>query len=82
MLLFSATLHSPEIRKFAEQITRFPTWVDLKGRDGAVPENVHHVYLRADPDADKAWQAPGVSKIETDGMCVCACVSTRLCMAI
>ncbi len=43
------------------QNERFPTWLNLKGRDGA-----HRVYLAIDTDSDKAWQAPGVSKIETD----------------
>ena len=36
-LMFSATLHSPEIGTLAEEICRFPTWVDLKGKD-SVPE--------------------------------------------
>ena len=36
-LLFSATLHTPEVRALAERITQRPTFVDLKGKD-AVPE--------------------------------------------
>jgi superfamily II DNA/RNA helicase len=31
-LLFSATLHDPIIQQLSEQIQRFPTWVDLKGK--------------------------------------------------
>lgn len=52
-LLFSATLHSPEIKNLAEQIQRFPTWIDLKGKE-AVPETVHHTLVRVDANADLA----------------------------
>lgn len=50
-LLFSATLHSPEIRCLSEKTQSFPTWVDLKGKE-AIPETVHHTLVRVDPDAD------------------------------
>ena len=43
-LMFSATLHSPEIKGLAEKIAAFPTWVDLKGKD-SVPETVHHLVV-------------------------------------
>lgn len=46
---FSATLHSPEIARLSERICDRPTWVDLKGVD-SVPETVHHVVVRVDPD--------------------------------
>jgi ATP-dependent RNA helicase DDX1 len=46
---FSATLHSPEIRNLAAQICYEPTWVDLKGAV-SVPETVHHVVYRINPD--------------------------------
>lgn len=49
---FSATLHSPEIAKLADTICDRPTWVDLKGRD-TVPQTVHHVVVRVDPDKDQ-----------------------------
>ena len=48
---FSATLHSPEIARLAESICDRPTWVDLKGRD-TVPQTVHHVVVRVDPDVE------------------------------
>lgn len=35
--MFSATLHSPEITATADKICKFPTWVDLKGKE-SVPE--------------------------------------------
>jgi hypothetical protein len=38
--MFSATLHSPIVKKIGEKICKFPTWVDLKGKD-AVPEVFH-----------------------------------------
>jgi len=65
VLLFSATLHSPEIRQMAEQLCQNPTLVDLKGRD-SVPDTVHHVMVKVSPAADKSWlqQAP---QVPTDG---------------
>lgn len=50
-LLFSATLHSPEIKDLSEKIQSFPTWVDLKGKE-TVPETVHHTMVCVDADAD------------------------------
>lgn len=37
VLLFSATLHSPEITTMSQQITHNAIWVDLKGKD-AIPD--------------------------------------------
>jgi superfamily II DNA/RNA helicase len=37
VLLFSATLHSPEVRALAAAICQNPIFVDLKGKN-AVPE--------------------------------------------
>lgn len=54
MIVCSATLHSFEVKKMAERLMHFPTWVDLKGED-AVPETVHHVVVRVDPQADLSW---------------------------
>ena len=48
VMLFSATLHSPEIQKLADFLTVNATWVDLKGKD-AVPETVHHALVMVDP---------------------------------
>jgi len=50
---FSATLHSPQILDLASKICFNPTWVDLKGKD-SVPETVHHLVVRLNPDA-KEW---------------------------
>ncbi|KAK3085895.1 hypothetical protein FSP39_010136 [Pinctada imbricata] len=44
MTVCSATLHSFDVKKMAERLMYFPTWIDLKGQD-AVPETVHHVTL-------------------------------------
>ncbi len=70
-LLFSATLHSPEIKGLAEKIQRFPLWIDLKGKN-AVPETVHHTLVRLDANADAGllesfpkntnWPLDGVHK--------------------
>ena len=46
-------------------VQKFPTWVDLKGKD-AVPETVHHVLLRVDPKADKRWTKQD-KRLTTDG---------------
>lgn len=56
MCFFSATLHSPEIAKLADTLCDRPTWVDLKGRD-TVPQTVHHVVVRVNPDEDSEAQA-------------------------
>ncbi|XP_063907941.1 ATP-dependent RNA helicase Ddx1 [Zophobas morio] len=54
MIVCSATLHAFEVKKMAEKLMHFPTWVDLKGED-AVPETVHHVVVMVDPQKDRAW---------------------------
>lgn len=69
---FSATLHSPEIAKLAQSICDRPTWVDLKGRD-TVPQTVHHVVVRVDPDKDSEVEANlAKAKVQarTDGAAV------------
>ncbi|XP_060536122.1 ATP-dependent RNA helicase Ddx1 [Cylas formicarius] len=55
MIVCSATLHAFEVKKMAEKLMHFPTWVDLKGED-AVPETVHHVVVPVDPQNDRSWQ--------------------------
>ena len=52
--MYSATLHSFEVKKLAEALMHFPTWVDLKGQD-SVPDTVHHVVLNCNPRVDSAW---------------------------
>lgn len=54
MIVCSATLHDFEIKKMADRLMQFPTWVDLKGED-AVPDTVHHVYCPVDPNKDLSW---------------------------
>ena len=54
VLLFSATLHSPEIKELANVLCQNPVWVDLKGRD-FVPETVDHVCVVVDPREDRSW---------------------------
>jgi ATP-dependent RNA helicase DDX1 len=66
-LLFSATLHTPEVRALAEKITVRPTFVDLKGKEH-VPETVHHVVVHVDPETDTSWSAEGGAKLTTDGV--------------
>jgi len=66
MVVCSATLHAFEVKKMAEKLMYFPTWVDLKGQD-AVPETVHHVVVGVDPRTDREW-ANYKQKIYTDGV--------------
>lgn len=44
----------------------FPTWVDLKGED-SVPETVHHVVVRVDPQQDLSWERL-TKHVQTDGV--------------
>ncbi|KAJ8669776.1 hypothetical protein QAD02_001035 [Eretmocerus hayati] len=66
MIVCSATLHAFEVKKMAEKLMHFPTWVDLKGED-AVPETVHHVVVPVDPQKDSLWQNLR-RHIQTDGV--------------
>lgn len=66
MIVCSATLHSFEVKRLADRLMHFPTWVDLKGED-AVPETVHHVVVRIDPQQDLSWHNPR-RPIKTDGV--------------
>ncbi|XP_068698338.1 ATP-dependent RNA helicase DDX1-like [Montipora foliosa] len=66
MIVCSATLHSFEVKKLAEKIMHFPTWIDLKGKD-SVPETVHHVVCHVDPRVDTSWQKLR-NKVKTDGI--------------
>ena len=64
MIVCSATLHAFEVKKMAERLMYFPTWIDLKGQD-SVPETVHHVVLMCDPRADSEWSTVQRS-VQTD----------------
>ncbi|XP_011173461.1 ATP-dependent RNA helicase Ddx1 [Solenopsis invicta] len=66
MIVCSATLHAFEVKKMAERLMHFPTWVDLKGED-AVPETVHHVVVMVDPQKDRTWRNLR-NCIQTDGV--------------
>lgn len=55
MIVCSATLHDFDVKKMADRLMHFPTWVDLKGED-AVPETVHHVVVKVDPQKDRSWE--------------------------
>lgn len=52
--MFSATLHSAEVKRLAAALCHQPLLVDLKGKD-AVPDTVDHVLVRVDPTADATW---------------------------
>ncbi|KAK3266867.1 hypothetical protein CYMTET_24541, partial [Cymbomonas tetramitiformis] len=54
VLMFSATLHAPEIKELSEKLCSHPTWVDLKGKD-SVPETVHHAVALVSAKTDRAW---------------------------
>ena len=69
-LMFSATLHSPEITRLAGKLCVNPTWVDLKGRDAVIPDSVHHACVRIDPaNHDENENIRGLKEfISTDGV--------------
>lgn len=66
MVVCSATLHAFEVKKMAEKLMYFPTWVDLKGED-SVPETVHHVVVNVDPQKDRLWETLR-KHVQTDGV--------------
>ncbi|KAJ1528368.1 hypothetical protein ONE63_006786 [Megalurothrips usitatus] len=66
MIVCSATLHDFDVKKMAERLMHFPTWVDLKGED-AVPDTVHHVVVKVDPQQDRSWETLR-KHILTDGV--------------
>ncbi|XP_063839846.1 ATP-dependent RNA helicase Ddx1-like [Scylla paramamosain] len=66
MVVCSATLHSFEVKRMAERLMHFPTWVDLKGED-SVPETVHHVVVTVDPRTDNSWTSLR-RHVQTDGV--------------
>ncbi|XP_022673538.1 ATP-dependent RNA helicase DDX1-like [Varroa destructor] len=66
MIVCSATLHSFEVKKLADKLMHFPTWVDLKGED-SVPETVHHVVCIVNPQKDESWRTLS-RHITTDGV--------------
>eukprot|EP01104_Vermistella_antarctica_P009478 TRINITY_DN2441_c0_g1_i1.p1 TRINITY_DN2441_c0_g1~~TRINITY_DN2441_c0_g1_i1.p1 ORF type:complete len:728 (+),score=108.61 TRINITY_DN2441_c0_g1_i1:255-2438(+) len=68
VLMFSATLHSQDVRQLAESITQFPIWVDLKGKD-SVPDSVHHACVVADPfDPKLIALCTGSASFRLDGV--------------
>lgn len=66
MIVCSATLHDFEVKKMADKLMHFPTWVDLKGED-SVPETVHHVVVLVNPQTDTSWSALR-RHVQTDGV--------------
>lgn len=66
MIVCSATLHDFEVKKMADRLMSFPTWVDLKGED-AVPDTVHHCVVLVDPQIDTSWKNAR-QHIQTDGI--------------
>ncbi|CAD0204426.1 unnamed protein product [Chrysodeixis includens] len=66
MVVCSATLHAMEVKKMAEKLMHFPTWVDLKGED-SVPDTVHHVVVNVNPQTDRSWETLH-KHVQTDGV--------------
>ena len=65
MIVCSATLHDFAVKKLADKLMHFPTWVDLKGQD-SVPDTVHHVVVTVDPKNDPSWN--NIRSVITDGV--------------
>lgn len=66
LIVCSATLHNFEVKKLADQIMYFPTWIDLKGQD-SVPDTIHHCVCLMDPIDDGSWRTMK-KHIATDGV--------------
>lgn len=66
MIVCSATLHNFEVKKLADQLMHFPTWIDLKGQD-TVPETIHHCVCVIDPREDSGWRTMK-RRIRADGV--------------
>lgn len=66
MIVCSATLHDFEVKKMADRLMHFPSWVDLKGED-AVPDTVHHCVVMIDPQRDDLWRNLR-AHVQTDGV--------------
>lgn len=66
MIVCSATLHNSEVKKLAERLMHFPSWVDLKGLD-SVPDTIHHCVCVIDPSEDQEWRTLG-RHVSTDGV--------------
>jgi ATP-dependent RNA helicase DDX1 len=66
MIVCSATLHNFDVKKLADQIMHFPTWVDLKGQD-SVPDTIHHCVCIMNPREDQSWRTLR-RHIQTDGV--------------
>lgn len=66
MIVCSATLHNFEVKKLAETIMHFPTWVDLKGQD-SIPDTIHHCVCIVDPREDTSWRNLK-RRVQTDGV--------------
>eukprot|EP00794_Sanderia_malayensis_P018921 gene18921-20825_t len=66
MIVCSATLHNLDVKRLAEKLMHFPTWIDLKGQD-SVPDTVHHVVCKVDPSKDQRWKTLRQA-VKTDGI--------------
>jgi len=66
MIVCSATLHNFEVKKIAEKLMYFPSWVDLKGLD-SVPDTIHHCVCVIDPSEDREWRSLR-RHVATDGV--------------
>lgn len=66
MIVCSATLHNFEVKKLADSLMHFPTWIDLKGQD-SVPDTIHHCVCVIDPKLDTSWRNLK-RHVETDGV--------------
>lgn len=66
MIVCSATLHNFDVKKLADSLMHFPTWVDLKGQD-SVPDTIHHCVCVVDPREDTSWRTIK-RHVQTDGV--------------
>ncbi|KAF6003220.1 DEAD (Asp-Glu-Ala-Asp) box helicase 1 [Cyanidiococcus yangmingshanensis] len=48
IIMFSATLNSPQVRQLSDRIQENATWVDVRGPE-TIPSTLDHIVLRIDP---------------------------------
>nr|CAJ20483.1 ATP-dependent RNA helicase, putative [Toxoplasma gondii RH] len=67
--LFSATLHTDDVRRAVEALTERPTWVDLKGKV-TIPDTVHALICPVFAHEGMPFKSASLGRVEpkTDGI--------------
>jgi hypothetical protein len=66
MVVCSATLHAFEVKKMADRLMHFPTWVDLKVSNGTLFVSVADPDPNQDPDPSNPYVFLGLLHRDMD----------------